>query len=195
MSARARFPVLVFVLVAGAGLAAFALTRGSAPPAPSTKRSFARRLELPGVGNVAEVASGLYRGAQPTREGFLALKKLGVRTVVSLRTLHKEAEDVKAAGLEPVELPLQADVRGSRPPTPEEVARFLSVVLDPARRPVYFHCAHGQDRTGTMCAVYRMEVEGWSPEDAFAEMQEFGFNDVWLDLAAFVKGYRPTRPR
>jgi protein tyrosine/serine phosphatase len=70
------------------------------------------------------------------------------------------------------------------------VKTFLGVLLDPAKKPVFFHCAQGQDRTGTMCAVYRMEIEGWKNDEAFAEMQHFGFNDVWFDLEAFVKNYK-----
>jgi protein tyrosine/serine phosphatase len=154
-------------------------------------RPFARRIEgLPGLANVAEVASGVYRGAQPKgREGWSSLKNLGVKTIVSLRSLHTEKEEAIAAGLEPIAIPLVADARGSRPPTREDVKKFLSIVRDPAKQPVYFHCAFGEDRTGTMCAVYRMEVDGWSPDDAFAEMEHFGFNHVWTSLREFVQGY------
>ena len=61
---------------------------------------------------------------------------------------------------ESVEIPIQADVFGSEPPTDEQVREFFTVVLDPARQPVFFHCAHGKDRTGTMAALYRIEVDG-----------------------------------
>ena len=59
------------------------------------------------------------------------------------------------------------------------------------RSPVYFHCAHGQDRTGTLCAIYRMEVDGWSNDESWGEMDHFGFNHVWEALERFVKGYKP----
>jgi hypothetical protein len=159
-------------------------------PVPGSK-PWAERREVAGVENFGEVVPGkVFRGAQPTAEGYASLKKMGVKTVVSLRELHSEKDAVLAAGLEPISIPLQADVRGSVPPKPEEVVRFLGIVLDPAKQPVYFHCAHGKDRTGTMCAVYRMEVEGWSPDEAFGEMEAFGFNKIWASLEAFVKSYK-----
>jgi tyrosine-protein phosphatase SIW14 len=163
------------------------------PDAPKAgAHPWATRKDVPGVENFGEVLAGrIYRGAQPTSEGYESLKKLGVRTVISLRDWHDETKDVVASGLESVRIPLQADVRGSKPPSAEEVAKFLSVVLDPQKQPVYFHCAHGKDRTGTMCAVLRMEVFGWTNDEAWDEMQSFGFNYVWENLQKFVQSYKP----
>src|SRR5688572_19262426 len=64
---------------------------------------FAKRLTATGVENLGEVAPGVYRGAQPTKEGYESLKKLGVKTIISLRTLTSERDDVLEAGLDPVE--------------------------------------------------------------------------------------------
>jgi tyrosine-protein phosphatase SIW14 len=156
---------------------------------------FAERLpNFEGVGNLARLTPTLYRGAQPTKAGFANLKKLGVKTVISFRTWHDEADAVRAAGMTPVEMPLQADPRGSKPPTPAQIVEFLKLVRDPARQPVFFHCAHGEDRTGTMCAVYRMEIDDWNNEDAFKEMKAFGFNRIWINLRRFVQNYKPTHP-
>src|SRR5437588_10703335 len=61
----------------------------SAPPSYgrlSTARSYASPSDdIPGLPNFAKVSDGLYRGAQPTREGFVALKQMGVKTVIDLR--------------------------------------------------------------------------------------------------------------
>jgi protein tyrosine/serine phosphatase len=162
----------------------------SSTPGQMGRHAFATRLEIAGVSNAAQIVSGVYRGAQPTEVGFRALKALGVRTVISLRSLHDETDVVRAAGLKTVRIPLQADIRGARPPSPEEIRRFLSIVMDSRQQPVFFHCAQGEDRTGTMCAIYRMEIDGWAPEDAYAEMEYFGFNHIWTSLSAFVKGYQ-----
>jgi hypothetical protein len=54
---------------------------------------------LPGLSNVGRVSSGIYRGAQPEREGYATLKNMGIRTVVNLRSQHSEREEVKAAGM------------------------------------------------------------------------------------------------
>jgi len=146
------------------------------------------------VRNFARVDDGLYRGAQPDAAGFRALSELGVRTVVNLRRSHDDVPEDLPPGMQVVAIPMHAFV-DSDPPSDEDVRRFFDVVLDPARRPVFVHCAQGKDRTGTMCALYRMEVQGWSNEDALAEMQRMGFHDHYSDLERFVREYRPRTGR
>jgi protein tyrosine/serine phosphatase len=186
------------VLVGGLGLGT-AYMNGSFKDRPTGPKAGApawakERSDVAGCINVGEVSQGkLYRGAQPDDPaGYDSLKKLGVKTIINLRDWTDESKEVKKEGLEGVRIPLQADIRGAKPPTPEEIAKFLSIVTDPSKQPVYFHCAHGKDRTGTMAAVYRMEVDGWTNEQAWDEMQHFGFNYVWINFEEFVKNYKPT---
>jgi protein tyrosine/serine phosphatase len=142
------------------------------------------------IDNFAQVADGVYRGAQPDGAGFRALKTMGVRTVVNLRAHHDDAA-ATALGLDVVSIPMPS-LPTIDAPTDEEIRKFLDVVTDPARRPVFVHCAVGKDRTGTMCAIYRIEVEGWTPERAIAEMHEFGYHDeVYGGLEKFVRAYQP----
>jgi tyrosine-protein phosphatase SIW14 len=164
-------------------------------PAPSRSadaRRPARRLpDARGVAYAAEVAPGLYRGGQPSAEGVAWLKSIGVKTVLNLRHYHGDTEksEVESVGLRYERIALTSRDE----PTPEQVARFLSIVRDPALRPLYVHCEHGVDRTGAMMAVYRMEDEGWSNADAYAEMESFGAHLIFRDLRNFVKGYRPQK--
>jgi len=73
--------------------------------------------------------------------------------------------------------------------TDDNVAAFLKVVSDPARQPVFVHCRHGSDRTGTMCAVYRIVVQGWSKGEAVLEMTRggFGFHTNFENLVQYVE--------
>ena len=142
------------------------------------------------IDDFARVDDGLFRGAQPDAEGFRALEALGVRTVVNLRLLHDDDAEDLPDGLEVVAIPMLAFL-DSDPPTDEDVRRFFEVALDPARRPVFVHCAQGKDRTGTMCALYRMEAHGWSNERALDEMRRLGFHEFYGDLERFVRDYRP----
>jgi protein tyrosine phosphatase (PTP) superfamily phosphohydrolase (DUF442 family) len=151
---------------------------------------FARRLpDARGVAYAAEVAPGLYRGGTPDKEGIAWLKSIGVKTIINLRHFHgdTEGELAAAAGLRYQRLPMES----SDAPSRAQVARFLALVNDPAARPIYVHCQHGVDRTGTMMAVYRMEIDGWPNAEAFAEMEFFEAHDIWRDLRAFVRRYRP----
>jgi hypothetical protein len=58
----------------------------------------------------------------------------------------------------------------------DRVLEALKILTDPAMRPIAVHCQHGADRTGALVALYRMVVQGWSKEDALAEMDGGGFH-------------------
>jgi protein tyrosine/serine phosphatase len=78
-------------------------------------------------------------------------------------------------------------------PTPTQLARFLSLVNDPASQPVYVHCVGGRHRTGVMTASYRMTHEGWTADRAFKEMKQYNFGADFLhsEFKSFVYGYHP----
>ena len=165
-----------------------------AAPGPGTSAvaapAFAERLpDLP-VENAARVADGLYRGAQPDSAGLRALRERGVKTIVCLRSAAPERKEAEALGMEVVEIPMEAGLT-CPPPTDAQVMRFFEVVLDPAKRPLFFHCAQGRDRTGVMAAIYRIEVDGWTPKRAMAETESFGYHGWYRALEEFIEGYRP----
>ena len=51
-------------------------------------------------------------------------------------------------------------------PTQETVDKFLTIMDDPSNYPVLLHCYHGVGRAQLFSAIYRMEYEGWSNQDA-----------------------------
>jgi protein tyrosine phosphatase (PTP) superfamily phosphohydrolase (DUF442 family) len=163
----------------------------SATPAPEGCELATRCTDAQGIENFARVDANLYRGAFPSPAGVRYLQALGVKTVVCFRQRHSCCEEVEAAGLTYVDLGLQAGIFGSEPPTEDQVQRFFSVLLDPARQPVFICCKRGKDRTGTMAALYRLEVDGWTNAEAIQEMQAFGYHDIYRDLIRFVRAYRP----
>src|SRR3989338_8375141 len=105
------------------------------PPAPVTAPAFALAQRLDGgkdLPNLGRMAEGFFRGAQPTEAGLDRLKTMGVRTVVNLRHFHGDSEEkyCRAKGMDYVQIHMDA----SDIPTAEQVAAFLAVVRDPARR-------------------------------------------------------------
>ena len=180
-------------IFAVAAVLALAACSGGAPRAATTTgRPPARRIVgVPGLDNFARIDERLYRGAQPTPEGYRKLKEMGVKTVINFRSHHSYKKEIEALGMTCVELPLRADAVGSEPPTEEQLKKFFEVVLDPARQPVFMHCAGGKDRTGTLSSVYRIEVDGWSNDEAVEEMKSFGFHEVYTELMNYVKSYKP----
>jgi len=157
-----------------------------------SERTFAQLIYIPHVDHVARIDQGVYRGAQPDGvEGYRALKEAGIRTVINLRQFHEYREEAEASGLRYVGLPVQASILGSEPPSESQLTQFFEIVQDPDQTPVFFHCMTGKDRTGTMCALYRIEQYGWSNEEAEAELHAFGYHTIWDDLIRFVREYRP----
>lgn len=156
---------------------------------PGNARASERLFGLPGLSNVGRVAPGILRGAQPGPEGYETLRKMGIKTVINLRSRHGEKKAVEAKGLRSVEIPMDA----MKNVDPAAVRKVLSVMVDPANQPVFVHCTLGKDRTGVVVAVYRMEVEGWSEAEAEAEMDAFGFHEVWFRLKKFVRRFQVDR--
>lgn len=53
----------------------------------------------------------------------------------------------------------------------ESYANAFTTLVEERRRgrPVLVHCRAGSERTGALISLYRVLVEGWSPEKAYAE--------------------------
>jgi protein tyrosine phosphatase (PTP) superfamily phosphohydrolase (DUF442 family) len=146
--------------------------------------NWAQKLDLPGLPNLHKVSDDLYRGAQPTAEGMKELEKLGIKTVVNMRYLHSDRDE-----MEDVNLAYERIRMTTLDPDMDDIVRFLNIVTDSNNTPVFVHCQHGADRTGTVCAIYRIIIQDWSREDAVQEMTEggFGFHTIWDNLADYIR--------
>ena len=103
----------------------------------------------------------------------------------------REAQLVEAAGMTFHRIPMATRVA----PTLAQIAQFMTIVTNPAHQPVYVHCAGGKHRTGVMTAVYRMEHDGWTAEQAYQEMKRYKFGSrIWhLQFKDFAYHYQPLR--
>jgi len=132
----------------------------------------------------------LYRSGQLTPSAFdRVLTEHGIKTVVSFRPIRDE--EAKSDAWEEV-VCRERGLRHVRTTCGEEAGEaglnrmaegFLAVMDDPRNYPVLVHCLAGRDRTGAMCAIYRMEYDRWSPERAATEMRAYEF-DPDKDLPA-----------
>ncbi len=174
------------VFLAGATLGFAGGTNFSSLTSAATNRpaSWARPLVLPGVTNFYQVTTNLYRGAQPTAEGMRQLKAMGIKSVINLRAFHSDKDEVAGIGMKSIRFemkPWHAEE--------EDVVGFLKAVTDTNNLPVFVHCQRGADRTGMMCAMYRIVVCGWTKPDAIKEMKQGGyhFSPVWKNLVAYIE--------
>jgi len=156
------------------------------PPADKDGRpaTWAEPISKPGLPNLHRVSEDLYRGAQPTAEGMRELKAMGIKAVVDLRALHSDRDEIGDLGLASENIPMQPWHAET-----EDVVRFLKIATDKSRTPVFVHCLHGSDRTGFICAAYRIVVCGWTKEEAIREMKEggFGYHSIFRNLLRHIE--------
>ena len=145
---------------------------------------------IPGIDRFYGVDQNVYRGAQPTDEGFRSLGKLGVKLVLDLREHDarslSEERVVTAAGMRYVNVPMT----GYTPPTPAETDRILKLVEDPASGPVFVHCKRGADRTGAVIASYRIDHDHWDNARALREAKDMGMAALQFQRREFIRSYQ-----
>lgn len=147
------------------------------------------------IDNFARVNEAYFRGAQPVGSDYADLAGLGVKTVINLIGDDEldltEQASVEKHGMRYVQIPMST----RKAPTAKQLDAFLTVVNDPASQPVYVHCVGGRHRTGVMTAVYRMNRDGISGAEAFAEMKRFKYGPDFLhpEFKKFVYDYRAPK--
>jgi protein tyrosine/serine phosphatase len=173
---RIWFQLLCSLLLVG-------LLSAGEPTSVERPPRWAQAIRADGVPNLFKVSDDLYRSAQPTARGMQALRKLGVETVVNLRSFHSDRDEIGETGLGYEHIYMKA-----WHPEEKELVRFLQIATNTKRTPVLVHCQEGADRTGLMCAVYRIAVQGWTKQQAIEEMQEggYGFNPVWTNIGEYI---------
>ena len=142
-----------------------------------------------------EVAPGIFEGRLPaTPQDFQALRRAGVRTILSLETMpyHIGPERQLAAqsGIAFRNVPILPSMI---PPRPERVREALLVLSDPSLQPVFVHCLTGDDRTSFLVGLYRMYFQDWSAEAAWREMVRSGFHARWWLWGLEAYFWRHTR--
>jgi uncharacterized protein (TIGR01244 family) len=114
----------------------------------------------------------VYQSAQMPAQDLIRLAgRLGIQTVFDFRgdggiegqLTAAEQQALEGAGIKYVHIP------SSTHPDPATVARFVRSVGPElaAHRTVLLHCKDGEGRSVFYSAVYRMQFEGWSNEQAY----------------------------
>jgi tyrosine-protein phosphatase SIW14 len=131
-----------------------------------------------GLPNFGRVTDNLYRGGQPTSDGFKSLHAMGVGIVVDFREKPSEEatekREVESLGMKSVDIPWSAN----HEPSSAQIVEFLDLVRANPDSKIFIHCRRGADRTGVMIAAYRIAVEHQSVAEAVSEMHRFHYD--WL---------------
>ena len=146
-----------------------------------------------GIKNFYQVDQRVYRGGQPTKEGFDYLTKLGVKTVIDLREADRRSKDeerfVTSAGMKYVNVPMT----GLKAPTDEETSKILAILENQATGPVFVHCKRGADRTGAVIAAYRIDHDGWDNAKALKEAIDRGMSFFQLPRQGYIRSFHPKK--
>ena len=150
--------------------------------------SFAGERGLPpqeGIVNFGKVSETLYRGAQPNELGIQNLKRLGVKLIINLRMpddcWKPEDTAAKDCGITITNMPF----KGFGRPTDQQVRDVLTIIQS-STSPVFIHCRHGCDRTGTIIACYRIQHDRWTTEEALQEAKRYGMSKLEWGMKRYV---------
>ena len=136
------------------------------------------------VKNLNRVTPRLYRSAQPDAAGMRELEKLGVKTVIDLRDLNDDAKEARGTKLRLLRVKMDAWHIED-----EDIAEALALLRRKENGPFLVHCHHGSDRTGLVCAMYRIVEQRWSREDAIRELTDggYGFHKLWTNIPRYLR--------
>jgi tyrosine-protein phosphatase SIW14 len=152
------------------------------------------------------VPGKIYRSGQPTPT---TLKKTiddyGIKTVITLREPPKvgndwEANLVQGMGLQFIRLvpaSWEAPAGQTVAPVQPNIDRFLAILDEQRSTPLWLHCFAGTHRTGAYSAIYRMEYERWTNEEAISELKQLGYDNLENepDVLGYLTRYTPRWKR
>ena len=146
---------------------------------------------IEGIPNFGKVDEKLFRGAAPSETGVARLAELGAKSIIDLRmpseVRKQERVVAEANGLVYTNVALH----GLGAPPDEQVKTVLGLI-DTLPSPVFIHCVHGCDRTGTMVACYRISHDRWSNEAALAEAKRYGLSSLERGMKKYILEFGKT---
>jgi protein tyrosine phosphatase (PTP) superfamily phosphohydrolase (DUF442 family) len=142
--------------------------------------------------NFQKVDDHVYRGGQPTDDGFKELAKRGIKTVIDLRKIGEHSQEneqkvVTGLGMRYVSIPMH----GLSTPKDNLVAAVQTIFNDTSSGPVFVHCKRGADRTGMVVAVYRISHDKWDNKKALHEAKSYGMSFLERAIQHYVLAYKP----
>lgn len=138
----------------------------------------------PELQHLYRVTDQIYSGAEPEDEAaFQALKRLGIRTIVSVDGALPEVQLAEKYGLEYVHLPFGYDS------IPAETSAGLTRVVRDKPGPLYIHCHHGQHRGPAAVAIACIAAGSADNHEALAILKVAGtgenYRGLWRDVEQF----------
>lgn len=192
MLLRRNYSRLFLSLLFSVAIAANVQAGGETPiqHADSSSHAPGRHLKAKGVPNFGQVTPTLYRGGQPSAEGFETLARIGIAIVVDTGRSRRDEALIKSLRMTYVSLPWYCPF-----PRDKVFERFIEIIRQNPGKKIFVHCRFGDDRTGMMIAAYRMGAEGWTAKEAMQEMHAFGYGGIHHLMCPGLARYEKSFPR
>ena len=127
--------------------------------------------------NFSIVEAGLYRSSYPTMKSFGFLKKLKLKTILTLvgeEYPEKNIDFMKKNNIELIQIGLRPNKEPFVEVQQEKIVLALGKILDVRNHPMLIHCNSGKHRTGTVIGCVR-KIQKWCLSSIFAEYIRFAF--------------------
>ncbi|KAF9131029.1 hypothetical protein BGW39_002340 [Mortierella sp. 14UC] len=116
----------------------------------------------------------VYRGAYPKQRNLRYLKRLKLKTILSL--VPDEPDEVfqefcRQQGIRPIHLSVDK-VKDNVPLTYNRAVEAVQVIIDPDNLPIYIHCLDGAVVTGLVVCCLR-KLQTWNISSAMGEFLRF----------------------
>ncbi len=159
------------------------------PAIAQVPRDFKKDIEN-AIPAFSEISPGIYRSGAIPEDVFPFLSQYGIRTIINFddrKTIAgREERALGYFGIQTYRFPWST----LEIPPVQVIEDTLAILKEEKFRPVLMHCRSGKTGAGLMTALYRMELEGWSVDDAYAEMKEKGFPEFsYGHLKKFLYDY------
>lgn len=165
-----------------------------------TTEDYRRTVVVDGVSNTRDLGGAKAMNGKRIRQGIVFrgaaidgitakgridfLEKLGIKTEIDLRTGTEISPVQGKVNVVSVKAPMYVynEMGIDVPEYQPELAKEIKTFADPDNYPIYFHCAIGRDRTGTLACLLEL-ILGVSEEDI---RQEYVLS--FLSSAGFADG-------
>jgi protein tyrosine phosphatase (PTP) superfamily phosphohydrolase (DUF442 family) len=137
----------------------------------------AAKPSVPGIENFRKVSDRIYSGGQPEGDiAFEALKRQGIKTIVTVDGAEPDLGRAKRFGMHYVHLPMGYDGISR-----EQSLKLIKAVKELPGN-VFIHCHHGKHRGPTAVAICEIAIEGWDKAKAKDWMQQAGTDPKYRKL-------------
>jgi len=125
--------------------------------------------------NFNMVSNWVYRSSFPKKKNFAFLKKLGLKSILTLILEEYPEQNMKFLEANNIKF-FQFEIAGNKGPfvqIPEDkICAALAVILDRRNHPILIHCNKGKHRTGCLIGCLR-KLQRWTHTSIFDEYRRF----------------------